>query len=304
MCALTIAPPSTSPDPRNDPSWVSRAAKVRVKRPPATRSVSLSFRDLRVSASDVTTIGDAFARCSVDDLLAAVLRHEAGWRIPMDTIGSRAHHMLMGKIASALEAMRSLEDSVAALSPSREGIVGPLFRFASIDGGMALEHRVEAVVFSESDGAAIGKRLASGLERACTWDALRTLHYEDEASADLDRLAPKALHASHSILGHMPWERVLALPLWLPEDLSEDERQAILAKVFWSMTYRGFTQSGVSHDMMVEQLQGAAYQRQQPDSASWPADPVLAVLDHNCWVDTLEAWNALFEIMRSGETRP
>lgn len=304
MCALTIAPPSSSSDPRNGSSWAARAARVRVERPPDMQSVPLSFRDLRVGAEDVTTVSEAFAHCSAESLLNAVMRHEAGWRIPVDSIGSRAHHMLMGKIANALDAMRSLEDAVAALSPSREGIVGPLFRFAAAEGGVGLEHRVEVAVLSADDAIAIEERFASGMKRVCTWDALRALRRAEESPSVSDRLTPESLHASHAILARMPWERVLALPLWLPSDLSEDEQQAILARIFWSMTYCGFMQVATAQGAPHAQSQSEVWQHVQVEPAPWPVDPVLAVLDHNCWVDTLEAWNALFAVMRPRETRP
>lgn len=302
MCALTVAPPPSS-DPRNNPSWAARAAKMRMERPPDGHIVLLSFCDLHVSVEDVTTVGQALARCSAEEMLRAVMRHEAGWRIPVDTIGSRAHHMLMGKIASALEAMRSLADEASSLSSSREGIVGPLFRFASVEGGPGLEHRVEAVVFPREDTAAIGECLAAGVARVCTWDALRTTRCGGEDHTIPERLTPDALCDSHTLLARLPWERVLALPLWLPSDLSEEERWAILAKVFWSMTYRGFMRTEASPD----RLDGTLVQpiRRTPcESVPWPANPVLAVLDHNCWVDTLEAWSALFDVMRACETRP
>lgn len=304
MRALTTAPSSPSPDPRSGSSWAARAGKVRVERPPDARLLSLSFRDLRVCARDVITIGEAFARCSPESLLNAVMRQEAGWRIPVDAVGSHARHMLMGKIAGALETMRSLEDAVVALSPSHEGIVGPLFRFSSVEGGTGFDHEVGAAVLSADDGAVIEECLASGLERACTWDALRMLYCGAEGSLASDAIGPEALHASHAVLARMPWERVLALPLWLPEDLSDDEREGILAKVFWSMTYRGFVQGERQQDALGVRMRGTARRLVRSEPVPWPADPVLAVLGHNCWVDTLEAWNALFAVIRPRETRP
>lgn len=302
MCALTIAPPS-SPDPRNNPSWAARAAKVHVKRSSDVRAVPLSFRDLQVKADDVTTVGEAFARCSAEEMLGAVMRHEAGWRIPVDAVGSRAHHMLAGRIATALETMRSLEDAAMELMPSREGIIGPLFRFALADSGAALEHRVEAVVLSMDDAAGIRERLEGGLKRVCTWDALRALRCGADEAAAPDRFMPEALRESQTILARMPWERVLALPLWLPSDLSEEERWAILAKAFWSMTYRGFSQDAAHRGALSPHSASDYRSAVRFEAAPWPANPVLAVLDHNCWVDTLEAWHALFAVISSSETR-
>lgn len=303
MCALTIAPPSSS-DPLNDPSWAARAAKLRVNRPPDVRTVPLSFRDLRVTAEDVTTVGEALARCSPQEMLDAVMRHEAGWRIPVDAVGSRAYHMLMMRIGAALEAMRSLQDAAAALMPSREGVVGPLFRFSAAEGGRGFEHRVEAVVLPMDDAAAIEGSLAEGLARVCTWDALRTQRCDAKPAVSFERLAPEALRGSLALLSRMSWERVLALPLWLPRDLSEDERQAVLAKVFWAMTYHGFEQRTMPRSISSTQQGADERPSVRAEPAPWPTDPVMAVLDHNCWVDTLEAWNALFAVISPCETRP
>lgn len=301
MCALTIAPPP--PDHTNDSSWAARAARVRLKVPDDARSVALSFRDLRIRAEDLTTVGEALAGCPPETMLDAVMRHEAKWRISTDALGSRARHMLVGRIATALDTMRSLEDAAVELMPSREGFVGPLFRFVASANGSGLEHEVSAAVLAAEDARAVRQLVEGGMRRVRTWDELRTLWRETESSALASQLAPEALRGSVTLLARMPWERVLALPLWLPADLTSDEQHAVLAKVFWAMTYRGFVRDEVRSGATDGSLADAKRRAVPARGAPWPNDPVGAVLGHNCWVDTLEAWDALFAAIRPSETR-
>lgn len=303
MCALTISPPS-SPDARNDSSWVCRVKKRYDRQATDVRAISLGFRDLEVSVRDVTTVGETLLRCSPADLLDAVMRHEVGWRVSADAMGSRARHVLAGKVGTALEAMRSLEDAAVALSPSQEGVIGPSFRFVRLDDGSGLEHKVEAVVLSRDDAALIAECLECGLERVDTWDDLRALRCDADARSVPDRLSPDALRASPTLLSRIPWERTLALPLWLPEGLSEEEYWAILAKIFWSMTYHGFTLQEVHRKTSLAQVTIESCRSGRSVSDRWPDDPVLAVLDHNCWIDTLQAWNAFFALPAFGEAHP
>lgn len=303
MCALTVAPPISSPDSPNHSSWILRAARKRSVPDGDARTVSLCFRDLRVSEDDLTTVGEAFARCSAEEMLHAVMGHEVGWRIPVEAMGSRARHNLASRIGKALDAMRSLHDEAVSLSSRPEGVVGPLFRFAAGQGGTGLRYEVSAAALPFSDAAGVRELLASGMERVCTWDELRSLRRDAPSSSASNALAPPALDASASILSSMSWERVLALPLWLPSDLSEDERWAVLAKVFWSMTYRAFDQPGSWGAEGVSGSLDGWERRSRIEPEVLPADPLIAVLGHNCWVDTLEVWNALFGMMGSRETR-
>lgn len=300
MCSLAITPSSDSPD---QAPWAARVAMGAIDEPSEQRSVSLCFCDLRIRAEDLTTVGEALAECTPEEMFDAVMRHEVKWRVSAEGVGSRARHRLIGRIASALDVMRSFEQAAPASPFNSEGFVGPLFRFVSESQNEGYKYEVSAAVFAENEVDAVRRLVEEGVRRARTWDELRTLLRDARSGAESSQRVRECLHSSASIISRMSWERVLALPLWLPADLSVAEHHAILSKVFWAMTYRGFVQSEWQRSPAEESLEDAKSHVARLGELPWPIDPVSAVLEHNCWVDTLEAWDALFAVIFPSETR-
>lgn len=284
--------------PLHDSDNRFRAQGLRVEYRGESPSLHLTFRDLVVREEDVTTVAEALGECSPDDLLVAVMRHEAGWAMRAEALESRTHAMLARKIADALDAMAGTEAKV------RDGpidqVIGPFWRFRTV-GRDGLELAFGAALYGRSGASAAENLLDAGMGRAVTWDGLLRLARLFDGCPESEAVGCRSLRSSTERLSRMPWEQAMGLSLWLPADLSEMERYAVLAKVFWALTYHGFT----TDERERRQRAGAApaEPRERRCCDPWPADPVRAVLDHNCWVDALEMWRALFGALSPGETR-
>lgn len=260
----------------------------------------LTFRDLEVDEEDIGPLREAFEGCSPDELLAAILRHEVGWRIRADALESRAYAMLMRKMIDALDAMLEIERT--APCADRDRVVGPLWRFVANGSQHCLEHSVGAALYVRDRSEAVNGLLHAGVERVRTWDELRELQRGLDANDELGEAGMPAFEGSIAALSQLPWDEALALPLWLPKGLSDRERYAVLARAFWALTYRGFSRDEQRRSV-VDASHGGEARKVRIAQEPWPSDPVRALLEHACWVDALEMHDALFTVlMPSGNT--
>ncbi len=292
MTSRTVAPSFDPDEHRQD-------ERLRVEFRRSASALHLTFCDLAVDRADIVPLREALGDCSPDELLMAVLRHEAGWRIQSDALESRTYAMLMRRVTDALDGM--MEGEAREPVAEREVVIGPLWCFLAGRGGRHLEHSMGAALYSHESAHAGRALLAEGVRRVCTWDELREVRRHLDRGLFTDDVGFSALKGSIVRLSHMSWDEALALPIWLPGDLSDRERYAVLAKVFWAMTYRGFSreeQERTDGRCTQGQRGGERHLRLEP----WPVDPVHAVLDHNCWVDALEMQDALFAMLPHRET--
>lgn len=261
----------------------------------------LAFRDLEVDRADVGPLREALEGCSPDELLAAVLRHEAGWRMRADALESRARAMLVRKVTDALDAM--VEAPSGASCAERGQVVGPLWRLVVNGSGHCLEYSVGAALYARENSGAVRELLRTGAERARTWDELRDLRDRLEGRCALDAVGMPAFEGSIAHLSRLPWDEALALPLWLPKGLSEQERYAVLARAFWAMTYHGFTREERERSG-VDERRGGSVREPRIALEPWSSDPARAMLEHACWIDALEMHDALFTMLPSSGNTP
>lgn len=264
-------------------------------------SLHLTFRDLEVDREDILPLRAAFESCSPDELLAAILRHEAGWSMRADALESHARAMLVRKVTDALDEM--VEEPLAAPSVEQKRVVGPLWRFVAdgVDGRFALS--AGAAVFAVDGCGAVRELLGAGLGRVRTWDELRKMRRIAGSCKALGKIAIPVFEGSIARLSRMSWDEALTLSIWLPKGLSDRERYAVLARSFWAMTYRGFSREEQERSRRGEREGGRVADRCRM-AALWPDDPVRSVLAHNCWVDALEMHEALFAMLPSSGNMP
>lgn len=290
MAAFVVASPAPSEEP-------PRSAKVRVECPASPPPLHLTFRDVPVRAEDVITLAHALRECSPDELLAAILRHEAGWALQAEALERRTYAMLMRRITDALDAMAAISREAP---PEREDqIIGPFWRFVP-SGNRSLEHRMGAALYERAGASAARCLIEAGAVRTSTYAGLRDQMGGLAGKPEMAVAGCAALCCSVERLSVMEWDRALALPLWLPVQLSDQERYAVLARAFWALTYRGFTPDEVERGRPAGKPNSAQASARHRDP--WPTDPVQGLLNHACWVDALEMWVALFETLVPGET--
>ncbi len=256
----------------------------------------LTFRDLMVDREDVVSVREAFEESSPDELLSAVLRHEAGWRITADALESRTYAMLMRKVTDGLDVMMRIESKPA--NGDRERVIGPCWSFVEERDGQGLLYGMGAALYDRDDVGAVRDILRSGVGRALTWKDLQEARRLFHRRVGPEVAGHNALRRSIARLSTMTWEEALAMPLWSPKGLSDQERYAMLAKVFWAMTYSGFTPEERDRAGSGYRGGGCRDGRSSVEEAP-PNDPVRALLQHACWIDALEMQDALFAVLSS-----
>lgn len=265
---------------------------------------------LEAHAEDILSVREAFAACDSNKLLAAVLRENAGWRMPTSVLGDKQRATLLRKIESTLAVMAA---TTPLPQPHSALTIVPWEHFALASASGAFRRSIGAVMVdvSEHRAAQAALRLCGGRMRSPAGMLRARRKYLAEPCVGLWEWGK--FGSSLDGFAFESWSNCLAQRVWLPRSLCEYERYCVLASVFWSMTYLGFNEED-GHMQWGERLTARASRVVFAASASSTIgvvdpneDEALAkkmrrfvdFLNYGSWVDFLAAVVALGEFGRA-----
>lgn len=241
---------------------------------PVVNQVNYCFAEVQVCKEDVTCVHAALAGADPETLLFVLLETRLGWKLDPRALTGAAKRHLLKKTSAMLGLMYDLEPQPA---PEPDHVIIPVQSFEYPGTGPVLTRRISAAIL---DVAAVGAADAQAVDYARSIAACQA----DEVAGTCARVQ-EALSSVDALIGSA-WTDVLGHAIWLPAALTEYERMAVLAHVFWVMGFSGFAEA--VHEMRTVGLHRAGV----PVGGATPAalcfqeqerkmDGISAVLNHN-----------------------
>lgn len=247
--------------------------------------------------------------CNADLLARCLLEAEANHAGASELPGPAVRYGLVRQISDALALMEGCEEQ----RPLEGAFVA--LEWYEAAGANGLLRRVGAALATPE----VIAESSSLLERTGGYA------YELGEVRAAERLVPdvafgaswswQSLRGSLGQLADVPWGRILATPLLLPDRLCAKERYGALGQVLWGMTHRGFGIEGARTaasavgarasgpplgpkaraDGFVERSWSLAAYRPDEFEGPWlrQLERVARLLNYNCWVRFLEDCAAL-----------
>lgn len=194
-----------------------------------TISVRYFFTETSVRKEDVTCVHDAFKQLDPEKLLNVLLENQLAWKLDPRMLRGRAKDHLLQKTASMLQLMYQI-DPVPLPSPNL--VIIPVQSFQYLGRRNALKREIRASIL---DLANVSMSDQGSLDYAKTISQLLAHLSHNEGD-------PPYIRRIDSLIS-VPWSQVLGYALWLPISLTEYERYAELAHLFWVMSYSGYAEA-------------------------------------------------------------
>lgn len=244
--------------------------------------------DLKVEASDITSLHNAFAHADPDFLLDAVLMADPAFRCSPAAICGSARDRLLRRVGATLELMYSMEPIV---EESRTQLIVPWQDYRCAEEDQQIVRGVGSCILEFGSLPEARAELERYGGRLLTMPAFAAL--VDEGDHPLDALEQSGLLEPIQIISLESWPEALGRCIWLPSTLCELERYAVLASVFWSMTYGGFAcctqSSGVREGHRAPSCSSTSLWAEYAEKMELFAE----ALSYNAWVETVRAGEAL-----------
>lgn len=188
----------------------------------------------------VPTFQEVLCSCDRDRLVQVLL---GDWTSRMSQGEGGAPKSVRKQLNAALGIMRSLSIDAKA---NRTDILFPRESFVLQGKSLHIVHHIGAELLSKRD-----------------FPAVRQARNDDERDSRMGR----GEEFTHDYVLH-PWEKTLADRVWLAGPWCRRERYAVLASVFWEMTYFGFEYDRVHARIMEEKTRNFIDCRQDGEMAS------------------------------------
>lgn len=239
-----------------------------------TDQVNYCFAEVHVRKEDVTCVHAALKGADPETLLFVLLETRLGWKLDPRALTGAAKRHLLKKTSAMLGLMYDLEPDPMS-EPDQVIILVQSFEYPGT--GPVLTRRISAAILDVAAAGAADGRVVDYARSIAACQA-------DEAAGAHARVQ-EALFSVDALIGSA-WTDVLGRAVWLPAALTEYERMAALAHVFWVMGFSGFAEA--VHEMRTVNLRREGV----PDEGVTPAalcfqeqerkmGGISAVLNHN-----------------------
>lgn len=238
-------------------------------------NVAYCFAETHVKPEDITCVHAALKSVDPEMLLCVMLESHLAWKTDPRLLTGAAKRHLMKKTTSMLSLMYELEP---APLHHPDHVIIPVQTFEYPGAGCSFIRRISSAIL---DVASSGFPESDGLDYAAAIASHMPAPEE-----------PRWVEGLSSVDGLIsaPWPQVLGHALWLPSSLTEYERTAELAHVFWVMAFSGYAEA--VHEMRVVNLkrQGALGHTSSQVAVCFQAQEdkmvrIASLMQHNSMVD-------------------
>lgn len=200
-----------------------------------TQSVRYCFTHTPVQPEDITCVHAALKQVHPQKLLEVLLENQLAWKMDPRLLTGAAQRHLLSKTSSALQLMYNIEPE-PLVNPHQ--VIIPLQTF-SYEGSRGLLRRsIRASILNlmhassaQSTTLDYALSIPAFLQHTCHAHKASASEQNSGTLERIDQFLSK------------PWSQVLGCALWLPSGLTEYERYAELAHIFWVMAYGGFAEA-------------------------------------------------------------
>lgn len=196
-------------------------------------TIHCCFTEVQVHKEDITCVYEALKHANVNKLLSVLLENQLSWKIKPEELSSSAYQHLLAKVLSMLRVVNNIEPQVGVYP---DALIIPTQSFSSKGSRTNIARTISAVMLNTSS---YSSHQHMQLDYALSLQAF--LKASRNGNTDCCENTNEAVQ-SLSQLVSKPWGITLGLPVWLPSELTQYERYAVLAHIFWIMTYSGFAE--------------------------------------------------------------
>lgn len=225
---------------------------------PSPRNADMTFEDL-------PTLQDALRSCDRSLLVRVVMADQVQGSFPRETAGKEQRASMERRIEETLEAMCSLD---VRRKGKRQLVLYPEESF-SLDGrtGM-IKRRLAASLFDLRHVPAVKRARKALGKRARSYKQVKRILKDKRRLAviEAEELEPQAYTL-------VPWEKVLAYRVWLPDTLCLREHYMVLASAFWEMAFYGFEQDRMRENSACGAAWGQVAAGRAEGGEGSPAEP-------------------------------